>query len=227
VARTLDRAAHTIRRDAFLDAAERLIRTCGYEEMTVQDVLDELGASKGAFYHYFDSKEALLEAVIERMTEAGLAVIRPIAADPSLPAAAKLQLIFSTAGRWKTERSDLLLGVMRSWYSDENELVRARVARAAFARLTPILAEVIREGVAQGALDPSAPDETAVVLMGLFNGSGDAIGRLVLDRQEGLVSFEEAERFVAAHAEAIERILGLPPRSFVFIDDAAMRVWFA
>ncbi len=58
--RTLNPAAHALKRDAFLDAAERLIRTKGYEQMTVQDVLDELGASKGAFYHYFDSKEALL-----------------------------------------------------------------------------------------------------------------------------------------------------------------------
>ena len=61
--RTLNPLAHAIRRDAFLDVAERLIRIKGYEQMTVQDVLDELDASKGAFYHYFDSKEALLQAV--------------------------------------------------------------------------------------------------------------------------------------------------------------------
>ena len=55
--------AHAVRRDEFVDAAQRLIQSPGYEQMSVQDVLDELGASKGAFYHYFDSKEALLEAV--------------------------------------------------------------------------------------------------------------------------------------------------------------------
>ena len=80
MARTVDRAAHTVRQDAFLDAAERLIRTCGYDQMTVQDVLDEVGASKGAFYHYFDSKEALLQAVIERMVETAIGVVEPIVA---------------------------------------------------------------------------------------------------------------------------------------------------
>ena len=58
-------------------------------------------------------------------------------------------------------------------------------------------------------------------------GSGDAIGRLLIDRLDGLVPFEEAERFIAAYAEAIERILGLPERSFVLVDDTAMHVWFA
>ena len=100
--RTLNPVAHAIKRDAFLDVAEHLIRTQGYELMTVQDVLDELGASKGAFYHYFDSKQALLAGVVERMTDAALAVIEPIATDPDLSAAAKLQAFFSMAVRWKT-----------------------------------------------------------------------------------------------------------------------------
>ena len=224
--RTLDLEAHAVRRDAFVDAGQRLITSKGYDDLSVQDVLDAVGASKGAFYHYFDSKETLLEAVIERMTDAGLAVIEPIAADSELPAAAKLQSVFSTAGRWKTERSDLLLALMRSWYSAENDLVRLRVARAGAARITPILAGIVREGAAEGAFSPTSPDHAAAILMAIFNGSSDTIGQFVLDRHDGLVSFEEIERSIAAYGEAIERILGLPPRSFVFIDTLSMQVWF-
>lgn len=226
MARTIDTAIRAVRRDAFVDAAERLIRTKGYEQMSVQDVLDDLGTSKGAFYHYFDSKDALLEAVIERMTEAALTVVEPVAADPHLPAAEKLQAVFSTAGRWKTERSDILLALMRSWYSSENDLVRLRVARAATARLTPILARIVRQGTAEGAFTPTSPDHAAAILMALFNGSGDAMGELVLDRHDGRVPFEEAERFVGAYSEAVERVLGLPPGSFELVDTASLHIWF-
>ena len=226
MARTLNPTTYAVRRDAFLDVAEQLMRTRGWEQVTVQDILDAAGASKGAFYHYFDSKEALLEAVIERMTDAAIAVIEPIAADPDLPAAAKLQAVFSTAGRWKTARSDLLLALMRSWYSDENDLVRLRVARAGSASLTPILAGIVRQGTAEGALSATSPDHAAAILMALFNGSSDAIGRLVLDRQDGHVTYEEIERFIAAYEEAIERIIGLPPGSFVLVDTPALHVWF-
>jgi AcrR family transcriptional regulator len=70
MARTLDPAAHALRRDAFVDAAQRLIQAKGYEQMSLQDVVDELDASRGAFYHYFDSKVALLEAVVRRGSRA-------------------------------------------------------------------------------------------------------------------------------------------------------------
>lgn len=39
----------------------------GYERMTAQDVLTTLQMSKGALYHYFDSKAALLEGIVEAM----------------------------------------------------------------------------------------------------------------------------------------------------------------
>jgi AcrR family transcriptional regulator len=60
MARTVNATLYTVRRDAFLDVAQRLVQTKGYEAMSIQDVLNELEASKGAFYHYFDSKQALL-----------------------------------------------------------------------------------------------------------------------------------------------------------------------
>jgi len=226
MARTLNPTTYAVRREAFLDVAERLIRSKGYEQMSVQDVLDELDASKGAFYHYFDSKEGLLGAVIERMVDAAIAVLEPIAAHPGLPAAEKLQAVFAEAGRWKTERSDLLLALMRSWYSAENDLVRLRLARAGAERITQILAGIVRQGTAEGAFSPTSPDHTAAILVALFNGSGDALGQLVLARQDGLVPFDEAERSMAACGEAIERILGLPAGSFVLVDTASMRVWF-
>ena len=69
MARTLDPESHVVRRDAFLDVAQRLIQTKGYDAFSIQDVLDEVGASKGAFYHYFGSKGDLLEAMVERMAD--------------------------------------------------------------------------------------------------------------------------------------------------------------
>ena len=61
MARTVNATVYAVRRDAFIDAAQRLIQAKGYEQMSIQDVLDELDASTGAFYHYFDSKAALLD----------------------------------------------------------------------------------------------------------------------------------------------------------------------
>jgi AcrR family transcriptional regulator len=227
MARTLNAATHAVRRDEILDAAERQIRTIGYDAMSIQDVQDELGVSRGAIYHYFRSKEAILEAVIERMTAQGMAVLRPIIDSPSLGATEKLQGVFATGGAWKAERSDLLLAVLRSWYAPGNDLVRSRAAAAAYAEFQPLVARIIRQGKAEGVMDPGSPDHAATVISALFTGSTDAIYGLLIGRLDGRVAFEEVEGFMHAYSEAIERILGLPQGSFVLIDDASLTTWFA
>jgi len=70
--------------------------------MTIQDILDALGMSKGAFYHYFDSKAAVLEALITRMRDDAMGMLKPILDDPALPALDKIRRFFAETGRWKT-----------------------------------------------------------------------------------------------------------------------------
>lgn len=226
MARTLDPVANAVRRDAILDVTERLIRTKGYDEMSIQDLQDELDVSRGAIYHYFDSKEALLTAVVERMADQAIAVIGPIVDDPACSAPEKLQAVFAAGGRWKMERSGFVLALLRSWYADRNDLVRLRLTRAGAARLIPVLARILRQGVAEGTLRLTSPEHTAAILVALLYDSGDRVGELVLAHLDGHVSRDEAGRTFAAYEEAIERVLGLPAGSFEIIDASSMRVWF-
>src|ERR1700674_5776435 len=99
MARTVNATLHTIRRDAFLDVAQRLVQTKGYEAMSIQDVLDELEASKGAFYHYFDSKQALLEAVVERFADDAMAALARVRGVADLAAVRELESIFAGVAR--------------------------------------------------------------------------------------------------------------------------------
>jgi AcrR family transcriptional regulator len=147
MARTLNVAVRTVRREAFIEAAQRLMTTKGYEAMSIQDLLDELEASRGAFYHYFDSKQALQEAVIERIVDAGLAEVAPVVADDGLPAIRKLERVFSSIGRWKTERKPLVLALLQVWLSDENAIVREKLRRTMVQRLVPTLTPVIQQGI--------------------------------------------------------------------------------
>jgi AcrR family transcriptional regulator len=226
MARTLNATTHAVRRDEILDAAERIIRTRGYEAMSIQDLQDDLGVSRGALYHYFGSKEAILDAVITRTTGAGMAVVRPIVDDPTLDAVTKLQEVFTVGATWKLERSDLLLAVIRSWIAPSNDLVRYRTERAAFAEFSGLMARIIRQGTAEGVMSPSFPDHAATILTAVFTGTADTVRQYALDRQDGRVNFEEVSQFMHAYEEAIERVLGVPPGSFTLIDLASLRTWF-
>ena len=224
--RTLNPTVRAVRRDAILDVAERLMRSCGYEDMSVQDIQDELGVSRGAIYHYFGSKGEILEAVIERMTDTVMAVVEPLADQPNLTPLAKLQQVFAVAGQWKAERKDLMMAVVQAWYSDRNMQLRQRLEHMAQARLTPLIAEILRDGKAEGVFHLGSPNHAAYILVAMLLDSGEGLSNLVLARLAGAVPFEDVELAIAAYNEAFERILGLAPGLFEIIDSPTLHFWF-
>ena len=226
MARTVNATLHTVRRDAFLDVAQRLVETKGYEAMSVQDVLDELDVSKGAFYHYFESKPALLEAVVNRFADGAMAAIAPVLRDSSLPALEKLQRVFAGIAGWKAQRKELVLAIIEVWTSDGNAIVREKVRRMTKRLLVPLLSAVIRQGVDEGVFQVVSADETATVLASLMEGFQEQATHLFIARQAGTVSFDVVQQTIDGFSEAYERILGIPAGSLPLTDEATLRFWF-
>ena len=230
MARTVDPVAYAARRDAFVDAALRLVQTRGYEQLSIQDVIAETGASKGAFFHYFDSKAALLAAIVDRMVQEATRTVAPVAADPHLTAQEKLQGIFSGIAQWKRVQLELqpaaVSELMRIWYSDENSIVLERMRAAVATRITPLIVDILRQGTADGSFSLASPEGTASVLTALILGLNEAATRLFLGRQDGTVSYDTVTGTLSAYAEAFERVLGIPPASWPLVEESTVRFWF-
>jgi AcrR family transcriptional regulator len=226
MARTLNPAVHMVRREAFVEAAERLIQTRSYERTSIQDILDDLGASRGAFYHYFDSKQALLEAVIDRMVDAGLASVEPIWTDPNLPAADKLVRMFSGIGRWKTDRRELILAFIDVWLSDDHAVVREKFRRKLVTRFVPILSEIVKQGIEEGSFHVESPDDTARVLMMLIQGMQEEATDLFIASQANTVDFYDVEARFNSFARAFERVVGAEVGSISLVDKSILQAWY-
>lgn len=226
MARTLNPTAHAVRREAFVDAAQRLIQTKGYEQMSVQDVLDQVDASRGAFYHYFDSKAALLDAVISQLLDGALGSVAPLLADESATAPVKIHGLFGGIATWKNARREFLLALMQTWLSDDNAIVREKFRRAVIRRMTPLIADVVSQGVAEGVFAAGSPQHTARVFLALVLGANEDASRLYVDRQANSIGFDEIKRSLDAYGEGFERILGAQPGSLGFVDEATLHLWF-
>jgi len=227
MARTVKQEEYAARRNQILDVAQRLVAAKGYEQMTIQDLLDALQISKGAFYHYFDSKPALLEAIVERMMDDAEQFLIPIVQDPHLPALEKFQRFFATAGRWKTARKTFLLELLRVWYADENAVVRQKIRAATLKRISPLLAAIIRQGVQEGVLTTAYPDQMGEVLPSLMEGFGETAAGLLLSPEPDQDALQHMESAAAAYTDALERVLGAPSGSLTLIDAETLREWFA
>ena len=225
--RVVKQVQHAARRKDILDAAQRIVmETKGYEGMSIQDVLDELKISKGAFYHYFDSKGALLEALIERMVEEAEPLLTEIVRDPRLPALEKLQRFFDRAARWKTARKSYLLALLPIWYADENAIVRDKLRTTAPQRFSPLLTQIIRQGIREGVLTALYPDQAGVVVLSLIKELGDNFARLLLDMPPESADLAQLASTVAAYTDAIEHVLGAPAGSLTVVHPETIREWF-
>jgi TetR/AcrR family transcriptional regulator, transcriptional repressor for nem operon len=215
-----------LRRNEILAAAQGLIFTKGYEQMSIQDILDQVKISKGAFYHYFDSKQALLDALIERMQQDAEQVIGPISADPNLPALEKMQRVFSTAARWKIGRKDFLLSLLKVWYADHNAIVRQKIQSRYLRESGHWITDVIQQGIREGVFHTAYPEHLGEIALGLVLNLGDHYAEILL---AGWCPEEGLERILlinAAYTEAFERVLGAPPGSIELIDTASLQAWF-
>ncbi len=199
------------KRNAILDVAQRYITTKGYEQMTTQDLLEALQISRGAFYHYFESKQALLMALVERIGEQAEQLVLPIVSDRELPAQDKLLRFFAVLDQYKREHLDLVLAFLRIWYADENALFRQKLYQARVKRLAPWLSQIIQEGVAEGVFTTAYPAQAARIILSLLEDLGYATVELLFAREGKQIDFLRMVQIGEATADALERVLGMKP----------------
>ena len=227
MARTVKEQDYAAKRNEILDAAQRLIAAKGYEQMTIQDLLDALRMSKGALYHYFDSKQAVLEGLIDLLLERVEQRFLPVMQDSTLSALDKLQHFFTTLVEWKTEQRPMTLALLHVWYLDENAVYRQRLREMRVKRFAPRLEVILRQGQQEGSMTPSYPDQTGRVILSLVEDLSDTLARLLLSREATPDDALLVERVVAASVEAVERVLGVPSNSLSLVNAQALSVWMA
>ena len=74
-------------REQIVDAADQLFYRQGFEHTSFADIADAVNISRGNFYHHFKSKDAILDAVIERRVADTRALLERWEAENDLPAA--------------------------------------------------------------------------------------------------------------------------------------------
>jgi TetR/AcrR family transcriptional regulator, transcriptional repressor for nem operon len=80
-----------ITKDQILDIALDVFRKNGYHHTAMSDLATACGLQKGSFYHYFTSKETLMQAVLEKTLAQLQAEVFPLAYKEGLPARTRME----------------------------------------------------------------------------------------------------------------------------------------
>lgn len=218
---------YAARRNQIIDTTLKFVYSKGYAQMTIQDILNDLQISKGAFYHYFDSKEAVLGALVDRLVGEMEPLLKTIVYDQSKSALEKLQSYFATAVTWKTEQKELMLELMRIWYADENMIVRQKLSAKTLEQITPLLTEIIWQGVREGVFNTQYPEFVSQVNFYLLQGLSDRFVEIILSNTGEPDEVQKADGLIAAYNDALERVLGAPKNSIHVMDRKSLEIWFS
>src|SRR5580704_10881272 len=167
--RKVDQAKYDEKRQYILEAAERCFQRDGFRGASIGDICAAAQMSPGHLYHYFDSKEAIIEALYELRLEREAAIVGELTLTPNA------DLITGLCG-WLDQRvKDVRahgssLGLEMRAESARNPAI-AKIAARADRGVRELLSHLVREGQERGQVDPGLdPDSVAAVVHSLIFG---------------------------------------------------------
>lgn len=214
------------RRGELIASAQQFFYTKGYENTSVGDIVESVGVAKGTFYYYFDTKQAVLEAIVADLVDVSIVILREIVADESLDALDKWSKALTIVNSFKLDHREELLKFARALRRPENLQLQHKLRTVGTKRVNPEMAKIIRQGVAEGVFKTVYPAEAAEIAMLIMETLSESLTDLLLMETNDADSAGTALRKAAAAENAIELVLGAPPGSMRIFSSGALDAWF-
>ncbi len=186
------------RRREIIETSASLFSEHGYDQTSVSMIIEEIGIAKGTFYHYFKSKDEVLEVIVDLMVERVGNGIEDISLRDDLTALEKMKecsKFFRTiAVGWE--------GISEFLHEDRNAHWHLKLENKLYPVVYDSYERIIKQGVDEGVFHVNHPRETAIALIGATNAmtgrDHDHTNRRSIDPD-----------FIEAHVDISERLLGM------------------
>ncbi len=207
-----------VRRDELLDTAFELCRSHGFDTMNVEQVTQAAGVAKGTFYHYFSSKDDMLEQLVRRFGDSLFDRLSAAAAQAEGTGSQRLRAVMAAAGSYKLGNADIAYASFL--YSDGNLPLRHRLFQAWRERARQVLLPVIAQGAADGSFSVFSVEAATDVVLLLWFEAADQLWTRALGAADIDTFVDVMLNGAATIYQAQERILGVPEGTYAVPIDA-------
>ncbi len=149
--------------DRILDALHQLLEDQTLQNISVSDIAKKAGIGKGSIYYYFPSKEAILDALIERNYEKPLKTAKNLAGQTEISPFTRMAMILQAC----RNSSDAFLSQDNTVTANaqESAFLHQKYMNHLIAELKPSLTEIIRQGIAAGEIHFEYPAALAEIVL--------------------------------------------------------------
>jgi TetR/AcrR family transcriptional regulator, cholesterol catabolism regulator len=219
-----------IRRAELLERAAGLFLRDGYDNVSLNDLIADAGVSKGAFYHWFPSKDALIAALAERSAQETFAGVEDAVAACGGDALTRLNAALRAGFDVNMKMGGPeQLAAMVSLLRPDNAHLYGRILAVEQALFRPLLTRLISDGVAEGVFDTFDPEGVADMIYGLAARTNSNIVEVLqaADEPARERAIDRLTTRFRLHGVAIDRVLGLPDGSIATLSRAQVEAMLA
>lgn len=150
-----------------LEVASHLFLSKGYDETRISDIINGLdGLTKGAIYHYFDSKEDIFNEVVSEIGNKNLLIFEEIKNDETLNAREKLSKLIEVS--FYNENMNTITDMSPSLL-DNPKLLSAIISEIKDITIPNYILQIINSGVKDGSIKTTHPEELSELIAILLN----------------------------------------------------------
>ncbi len=153
--------------DIILDALQKLLEQKSIQNISVSEIAQTAGIGKGSIYYYFPSKNAILDALIERNYKKPLETVKNMAKQTNISSLTRMSMMFQACRSSSTEfmikKKDSYPDTLTD--AQEESLLHKKYLTHVISELKPVLTEIIKQGIAQGEFSFDHPAALAEIVL--------------------------------------------------------------
>ena len=207
-----------LRKKEIIQTAETLFCQRGYEQTSIQDILDQLKTSKGSFYHHFISKDALLVAICSKRAEQNLESALSISGE-KLNASQKLDRLLTGMIPLHDKQLSFILMLLPIFTLPEGKTFKSSYCDSLENAFHSSISDVISEGIKSGEMFCTDPDLYAQMVILLTNRLWISICEIIVENETAQkeTDLNELLYITDQYRSAVERMLSISYGSVIII----------
>ena len=193
--------------ELILDSLQKLLENKNLQTISVSEIAQAAGIGKGSIYYYFPSKDAILNALVERNYEKPLTTAKKLSLQTEIPPFTRMAMIFQACRNSSSEYLRSREG--KGAGAQEESYLHQKYLNHLITELKPVLAEIIQQGVNKGEISFDNPGALAEIVLIVLS--------VKLDNTLVPSSREEIESTIGGLVKLLEQGTGNPAGSLNFL----------
>ncbi|MDK6370494.1 MULTISPECIES: TetR/AcrR family transcriptional regulator [Aerococcus] len=149
------------KKDDILKVARTLFQEKGLNNTSTNDIAHAVGISRGTLYYHFESKEVLINALVEKICQDLFLVAKDIAGNTAWLPEERFIRVMTSLNAETSQDEDLL----KNLNHPDNRLLHLKIQQQMLHELPPILATIVEDGNASGVFKAAYPLEAMEILV--------------------------------------------------------------